>query len=85
MHTDVREIGTLQLASISAEGIDSHGTSNVLNKIHHLWRYSQLSNLWSIPTDCPQRERRGWMGLFYEIFYIFFPIEMYNSWVFTVK
>jgi len=25
-------------------------------------RYSQLANLWSIPTDCPQRERRGWMG-----------------------
>ena len=21
-----------------------------------------VSNIWSIPTDCPQREKRGWMG-----------------------
>ena len=35
---------------------------SVLNVIHGITRRSQLSNLWSIPTDCPQRERRGWMG-----------------------
>lgn len=35
---------------------------SVLNTIHEMARRSQLSNLWSIPTDCPQRERRGWMG-----------------------
>ena len=35
---------------------------SVLNVIHEMTRRSQLSNLWSIPTDCPQRERRGWMG-----------------------
>ncbi len=23
---------------------------------------SHVSNLWTIPTDCPQREKRGWMG-----------------------
>ena len=37
-------------------------TPDVLNGIHRLTRYSQLGNLWSVPTDCPQRERRGWMG-----------------------
>lgn len=23
--------------------------------------YTQLSNIYSIPTDCPQREKRGWV------------------------
>ena len=40
----------------------SLGTANVLQKLHDMTRASQTSNLWSIPTDCPQRERRGWMG-----------------------
>lgn len=40
----------------------SFGTPNVLQRIHDMTRASQSSNLWSIPTDCPQRERRGWMG-----------------------
>ena len=25
-------------------------------------RYASLSNWLNIPTDCPQRERRGWLG-----------------------
>lgn len=37
-------------------------TPDVLAKIHAMTQASQSSNLWSIPTDCPQRERRGWMG-----------------------
>ena len=40
----------------------SLGTANVLQKIHNMTMISQKTNLWSIPTDCPQRERRGWMG-----------------------
>jgi hypothetical protein len=38
------------------------GFPSVLNAIHEMTRRSQLSNLWSVPSDCPQRERRGWMG-----------------------
>ena len=38
------------------------GFPDVLNAIHEMTRRAQLSNLWSVPTDCPQRERRGWMG-----------------------
>jgi len=34
----------------------------VLNKIQHCHRYASLSNLMDVPTDCPQRERRGWLG-----------------------
>ena len=38
-------------------------TSNpVINKIQHNIQWGQLSNIMSLPTDCPQRdERRGWM------------------------
>eukprot|EP00047_Mylnosiga_fluctuans_P000527 m.195091 g.195091 ORF g.195091 m.195091 type:complete len:1269 (+) comp10076_c0_seq31:2213-6019(+) len=61
-HTDVPTIGSLTLANVAAEGAGTQHTPDVLNRITHLWRISQLSNLWSIPTDCPQRERRGWMG-----------------------
>lgn len=38
-------------------------SKQVLNDIQHLIRWGQLSNLYSIPTDCDQRnERQGWMG-----------------------
>jgi len=35
----------------------------LINQIHHNVLWGQLSNLMSIPTDCPQRdERLGWLG-----------------------
>ncbi|CAF1475050.1 unnamed protein product [Adineta ricciae] len=39
-------------------------TSNpVVNQIQHNIQWGQLSNIMSLPTDCPQRnERRGWLG-----------------------
>jgi alpha-L-rhamnosidase len=38
-------------------------SSNVLNQIQHNILWSQLSNMMSLPTDCPQRnERRGYLG-----------------------
>jgi len=38
-------------------------SSDMINKIHTNIIWGQLSNLMSIPTDCPQRdERHGWMG-----------------------
>lgn len=33
-----------------------------LNAIQHATRYASWSNWMDIPTDCPQRERRGWLG-----------------------
>jgi alpha-L-rhamnosidase len=51
VHSDVRRTGDLR-------------TSNALvNAIHGNTVWGQLSNLMSIPTDCPQRdERHGWLG-----------------------
>ncbi|MBL7189776.1 MAG: glycoside hydrolase family 78 protein [Phycisphaerae bacterium] len=33
-----------------------------INKIHELVTRSYLNNLHSIPTDCPQREKMGWLN-----------------------
>ncbi len=51
VHTDVRRTGELR-------------TSNdLVNAIHRNTVWGQLSNLMSVPTDCPQRdERHGWLG-----------------------
>lgn len=38
-------------------------SKQILNQIQHLIHWSQVTNLFSIPTDCDQRdERQGWMG-----------------------
>jgi alpha-L-rhamnosidase len=38
-------------------------SKQILNQIQHLVHWSQSTNLFSIPTDCDQRdERQGWLG-----------------------
>jgi alpha-L-rhamnosidase len=38
-------------------------SNEILNQIQRLIHWGQLSNLYSVPTDCDQRnERQGWMG-----------------------
>ena len=34
----------------------------LLTAVQHITRTAAMSNFQSIPTDCPQRERRGWLG-----------------------
>jgi alpha-L-rhamnosidase len=48
MHTDVPQTGTFSCSN------------TLLNKIWEAGNQSYLSNLHSIPTDCPQREKNGW-------------------------
>ena len=73
VHSDVPTTGTLELPQMDAtpvngtqshNGMDGggHNTSDILNKVWSATQWSQKSQLWSIPTDCPQREKRGWMG-----------------------
>ncbi|MFT3751632.1 MAG: family 78 glycoside hydrolase catalytic domain [Paludibacter sp.] len=46
----------------SAEPIGTFACSNELfNKIYQLVRWAQRSNMMSILTDCPQREKQGWL------------------------
>lgn len=48
VHTDVKSVGSFECSNPT------------LNKIWKATRQSYLSNLESIPTDCPQREKNGW-------------------------
>jgi alpha-L-rhamnosidase len=51
VHTDVAKTGNFSCSN------------DLINRIHHNVLWGQLSNLMSIPTDCPQRdERHGWLG-----------------------
>jgi alpha-L-rhamnosidase len=34
----------------------------LLERLHHLAHWSMRTNLLSVPTDCPHRERNGWLG-----------------------
>jgi len=51
VHTAVKTVGSFM------------ASKPILNDIQKLVRWSQLTNLFSVPTDCDQRnERQGWMG-----------------------
>ena len=52
-----------QFTHSAVEATGAFDSSNaLLNNIQHCHRYASLSNLMDVPTDCPQRERRGWLG-----------------------
>lgn len=49
--------------SSSMENLAEFECSNeLINRLYYNTRWSQFSNMISIPTDCPQRERAGWLG-----------------------
>ncbi|HUX06048.1 MAG TPA: family 78 glycoside hydrolase catalytic domain [Acidobacteriota bacterium] len=63
--------GALSLDSLAARFVHSEAdrcgrfkcSNELINRIHENVVRGQLSNLMSIPTDCPQRdERLGWLG-----------------------
>jgi len=54
---------TFRFFHSAAPKVSSFECSNpLLNKIWQSGRWSYLSNLMGIPTDCPQREKNGWTG-----------------------
>ena len=55
VHSDLNATGDIEFQGDSAE-------ASILRGIQHCVKWSALSNLMSIPTDCPNREKRGWMG-----------------------
>ena len=62
----VPSIDTLEGKAVHSdvEAVGGFSCSNqLLNQIHKNVVWTQLNNLMSVPTDCPQRsERMGWMG-----------------------
>jgi len=57
----------------------------LLNKIWAAGRWSYLSNLQGIPTDCPHREKNGWTGDAHlaaeQGIYNFMPAGIYTKWI----
>jgi len=69
---------------------DFHCSNELINQIHHNTVWGQLSNLFSMPTDCPQRdERLGWMGDAHlsaeEAMYNFDMAAFYTKWLQDIK
>eukprot|EP00935_MAST-01C_sp_MAST-1C-sp1_P000365 g365.t1 len=61
----VQNITAYAVSSIRGFGENSSSISfsnEILGRIEQATRWSAMSNFQSIPTDCPQRERHGWMG-----------------------
>jgi alpha-L-rhamnosidase len=57
----------------------------LLNKIWRAARWSYLSNLQGVPTDCPHREKNGWTGDAHlaaeQGIYNFMPAGVYTKWI----
>ncbi len=50
MHSGVEKTGSFECSN------------ELINNIHEICNRSYLSNLFGIPTDCPTREKNGWMA-----------------------
>ena len=90
--------GTLSLNSIqgvvvhsAVEPVGEFQCSNqLINKIHENVLWTQVSNLMSIPTDCPQRnERMGWLGdaqlVVEESIFNFDMVAFYTKWLWDIR
>jgi len=65
-------------------------SNKLINKVHSNIIWGQLSNLMSIPTDCPQRdERMGWMGdaqlVIEEAIFNFDMVRFYSKYLNDIK
>ena len=73
MHTDVKAVGNFTCSD------------TILNKLVQASCSSYLGNLFSIPTDCPQREKNGWTADGYvamDYGLLFFDgITVYEKWM----
>jgi alpha-L-rhamnosidase len=72
-HTDVQAAG------------DFACSNPLLNRIQEASKWAYLSNLASIPTDCPHREKNGWTGDAHlaaeQAIYNYHPAAAYKKWI----
>eukprot|EP00038_Savillea_parva_P007047 m.167528 g.167528 ORF g.167528 m.167528 type:complete len:1197 (+) comp12839_c0_seq1:59-3649(+) len=62
VHSGMKQVGGMSLAQSPAASASEVATAGLLESIFNATLSSHVSNVYSIPTDCPQREKRGWMG-----------------------
>lgn len=65
--TEIPEVGNCKFTALALstekENLGEFECSDPrLNRLYSNIRWSQYSNMISIPTDCPQREKAGWTG-----------------------
>ena len=61
IHTDMdTTTGSIQYGP--SDENDPMSNAYLMSYVNHMTRYAALSNYINIPSDCPQRERRGWLG-----------------------
>ena len=65
--------GVVVYSSVQSAGSFSCSDDQI-NKLHKLSKWTLTSNLHSIPTDCPHREKCGWLGDSHAIA----PLSIYN-------
>lgn len=58
----VNDVTAVVLSSDTAQAGEFTTSDQRLNRLHENVVWSHRSNFFSIPTDCPQRERSGWTG-----------------------
>ena len=65
-------------------------SSSLYNRIHEMVRWTECSNLHSLPTDCPQRdERMGWLNDMAarteEALYNFDMVRLFSKWTADIE
>lgn len=58
----VDDIEICQVNSDVSDVSEFETSDEMVNRLHKICCQSMTSNLHSIPTDCPHREKNGWMG-----------------------
>eukprot|EP00937_MAST-01D_sp_MAST-1D-sp2_P002408 g2408.t1 len=63
IRTNISTTGTLTFGGDGVDGSESTQAAAVLTAVDSMTRASLVSNVAAyMPTDCPTREKRGWMG-----------------------
>jgi alpha-L-rhamnosidase len=57
----VKNIAGVVIQSASEPVGEFTCSNDLFNRIHQLVRWAQRGNMMSVMTDCPQREKRGWL------------------------
>ena len=56
------DVSAVTLATACEDIGEFRCSDELLNRVQHMCRWSTISNMHSIPTDCPHREKNGWTG-----------------------
>lgn len=71
--------------SAVGQGSAFESSSALLNRVQLATRTASISQLMDVPTDCPQRERRGWLGdaqvSFSTVTHNFDTAAFYTKWL----